>query len=540
MYSAGESAGPSVQVNGGAEPEPPILYAEVVKAIEYLKKHKAPGPDTIPAEIFKVSSEEATKTIFDICNTVWKTGEWPEDWCKSTYVTLYKKGSPENCENYRTISLISHASKILLKIIYDRLYAVMQSQIPPEQAGFTKGRGTREQILNMRQLIEKLREYNVPAVLCFVDYKKAFDCVQWENLWTVLLEMGAPTHLVWIIKQLYEKSSANIRINRDTHSDNFHPERGVRQGCILSPLLFNLYGEYIMRKVLQDVEDFAYGSDDDSSDERLVEWRRGVSIGGLRVTNLRYADDTTLVASNVENMTAFLKRLEEVSAEFGLHVNRAKTKMMVINRPESNSPDITEIEGIEVVNHFTYLGSIVDNSGGCRTEIRRRIQLAKSAMGRLRRVWADSAISKTLKIRLVNSLVFSVFLYASETWTVRDEDRRRIDALEMWCWRRLLRVSWMEKRTNASILREVGVEKRLSAVVLSRIMRYFGHVTRANNIETIFVQGKVNGARGRGRSPMRWTDTIRKATGHSFQACVRSAQNREEWRELVYRATEQT
>ena len=108
--------------------------------------------------------------------------------------------------------------------------------------------------------------------------------------------------------------------------------------------------------------------------------------------------------------------------------------MMIVNRPEKNSPNITQIEGIEVVDRFTYLGSIVENSGGSEAEIRHRVQLTKSAMGRLRRVWADSAVSKALKIRLVNALVFSVFLYAAETWTVREADRRRIDALEMWCW----------------------------------------------------------------------------------------------------------
>ena len=151
------------------------------------------------------------------------------------------------------------------------------------------------------------------------------------------------------------------------------------------------------------------------------------------MTKLCYADDTIVVASNIGNKTivAFLKRLMEVSIELGHHVNKAKTKMMIINRPEKNLPDITEIEGIEAVDCFTYLGSIVENSGGSEVEICHRAQLTKNAMDRLRKIWSGSSLSKTLKIRLVNALVFLVFLYASETSTVREADRQRIDALEM-------------------------------------------------------------------------------------------------------------
>lgn len=292
-----------------------------------------------------------------------------------------------------------------------------------------------------------------------------------------------------------------------------------RQGCVLSPLLFNLYGEYIMRRTLQTEDGNA--------------WDGGVPIGGVRVSNLRYADDTTLVTTNVEDMSLILGRLEEISAEYGLTINKAKTKVMIINRPEDNCPGIRELGDIEVVNRFAYLGSIIENNGGCEAEVQHRIQITRSAMGRLKRIWADSAVSKALKIRLVNTLVFSVFLYGSETWSLRQADRKRIDALEMWCWRRLLRIPWTARRTNVSVLKEVGVRKRLSTIVLGRMLSYFGHVMRAQKMETLFVQGKVDGKRGRDRSPTRWTDAVRKSTGRTFQDCVRIAHDRTRWRRVV-------
>ncbi len=401
----------------------------------------------------------------------------------------------------------------------------MEPQIPKEQAGFVKGRGTREQILNMRQLIEKAREYNVEMILCFVDYKKAFDCVDWKKLWLILLEMGAPIHLVTLIKNLYDNGYSTVRLNSEVASNEFQTGRGVRQGCILSPLLFNLYGEYIMRKVLEN-------------DDPEEAWNGGVIIGGHKLTNLRYADDTTLLAACIEEMENLLNKLEAGSRTFGLEINRSKTKMMIIDRPRNNRPDVAEIAGVEVVTHFTYLGSEIDNNGGCEKEVNRRVQMARNAMVKLNKIWRDRAITKRTKIRLVRTLVFSIFLYGAETWAVRQKERKKIDSFEMWCWRRMLRIPWTAKRTNQSILSEIGEERRLSSEVYARILKYFGHVTRANTLESIVVQGKVDGKRSRGRSPTRWSDLIRTLTDRTFVECTRLARDRDRWRNLVYAVTE--
>ena len=131
--------------------------------------------------------------------------------------------------------------------------------------------------------------------------------------------------------------------------------------------------------------------------------------------------------------------------------------------------------------------------------------------------------------------MFPILLYGAETWTVKERERQRIDALEMWCWRRMLRISWTQRRTNVSILEELHIKERLSAVVHGRILRYFGHVTRreTESIERLVVQGRVDGVRSRGRSSMRWTDQIKALTNSSINECARDAEVRNRWQKIT-------
>lgn len=195
--------------------EPDIIPSEIEYAIKAFKRKKSPGKDGITAELLKNLGEKGVKVITDICNTIWKTGKWPKDWTESVFIPLHKKGSSKVCGNYRTLALISHASKILLHVINRRLNYFLCRQIPEEQAGFVKGKGTREQILNVQQVIEKSREFNSPVILCFIDYTRAFDCVKWDKLWSVLLEMGVPKHLAALIQSLCTENLSFVRIGAE-------------------------------------------------------------------------------------------------------------------------------------------------------------------------------------------------------------------------------------------------------------------------------------------------------------------------------------
>lgn len=161
--------------------------------------------------------------------------------------------------------------------------------------------------------------------------------------------------------------------------------------------------------------------------------------------------------------------------------------------------------------------------------------MAKRAMSQMDRVWADRNISRNTKKQLVTSLVFSIFLYGAETWTLKKADRQRIDAFEMWCWRKMLGIRWTEHRTNESILTELKIPMHLRTTCARRSFEIFGHIARkrGDNLEKLLVTGKVCGRRHRGRNPMRWSDQIRSTLNTSVHVAIHTAEDRQEWRKMM-------
>ena len=197
----------------------------------------------------------------------------------------------------------------MLKILQARLQQYVNHELPDVQAGFRKGRGTRDQIANILWIIEKAREFQKNIYFCFIDYAKAFDCVDHNKLWKILKDMGIPDHLTCLLRNLYAGQEATVRTGHGT-TNWFQEGKGVRQGCILSPYLFNLYAEYIMRNA------------------GLEEAQAGIKIVRRDINNLRYADDTTLMAESEEELKSLLMKVKEESEKIGLKLNIQKTKIM--------------------------------------------------------------------------------------------------------------------------------------------------------------------------------------------------------------------
>ena len=160
---------------------------------------------------WKCISKEAVKVMTGLFNCIWKRKEWPTDWKKSVYVPIYKKGDQKECGNYRTIALISHASKVLLRVTQRRLEIFLIPELPIEQAGFRRGRGTRDHIANLRWMMEKAREHQRDLHMCFIDYKKAFGCVDHGRLWVILGDMGVPVHPIVPLRRMYTNQEATLR-----------------------------------------------------------------------------------------------------------------------------------------------------------------------------------------------------------------------------------------------------------------------------------------------------------------------------------------
>ena len=183
--------------------EPDILGCEGKWALGSITTNKASGGDGIPVEVFQILKDDAVKVLHSVCQQIWKTPQWPQDWKRSVFIPIPKKGNSKECSHYHTIALSSHASKEILKILQARLQQYMNHEIPDVQTGFRKGRETRDQIANICWIIEKAREFQKNIYFCFIDYSKAFDCVDHNKLWKILKEMGIPDHLIFLLRNLY-------------------------------------------------------------------------------------------------------------------------------------------------------------------------------------------------------------------------------------------------------------------------------------------------------------------------------------------------
>ena len=161
-----------------------------------------------PVELFQILKDDAVKVLHSICQHIWKTQQWPHDWKRSIFIPIPKKGNTKECSNYHTIALISYARKVKLKILQANLQQYMNRELPDVQVGFRKGRGTRDQITNICCIIEKARDFQKNIYFCFIDYAKAFDCVDYNKLWKILRETGTPDHLTCLLRNLYAGQKA--------------------------------------------------------------------------------------------------------------------------------------------------------------------------------------------------------------------------------------------------------------------------------------------------------------------------------------------
>ena len=304
----------------------------------------------------------------------------------SVFIAIPKKGNAKECSNYCTIALISDASKVMLKILQARLQQYMNQEIPDVQAEFGKGRGTRDQIANICWIIEKAREFQKNIYLCFSDYAKAFESVDHNKLWKILKEMGIPDHLTCLLRNLYAGQEATVRTRHGT-TDCLQIGKGVRQGCILSPCLFSLFAEYIMQNA------------------RLDESQAGIKIARRNINNLRYADDTTLVAENKEELKSLLMKVKEERGNVSLKLKIQKTKILA-------SDPITswQINGeeMETVLDFISLGSKITVDGDCRHEIKRHLLLGRKAMTNLDGILKITDITLLTKVHIVKVTAFPV------------------------------------------------------------------------------------------------------------------------------------
>ena len=254
-----------------------------------------------------------------------------------------------------------------------------------------------------------------------------------------------------------------------------------------SPCLFNLYAEFTMRNA------------------GLDEAQAGIKIAGRNINNLRYADDTTLMVKSNEEIKSLLMKVKE-SEKVGLKLNIQKAKIMA-------SAPITswQIDGetVETVADFILGGSKITADGDCSHEIKRCLLLGRKVMTNLDSILKSRDITLLTKVCLVKAMVFPVIMYRCECWTIKKAEHQRIDAFELWCWKRLLRVPWTARRSNQSILKEISPVYSLEGLMLKLKLQYVGHlIGRTDSSEKTPMLGKIEGRRSRVGQRRRWLDGI--------------------------------
>jgi len=265
--------------------------------------------------------------------------------------------------------------------------------------------------------------------------------------------------------------SVKVRLNRgETRSVKIG--RGIRQGCCLSPILFNLHSEYRTKEALEGLGDF--------------------KIGGQIIHTVEYADDLVLLGKEENVQQDMIDKLTEIGRCYGMEINVEKTKVMRISRQPFPVKIIIDQKQLENVESFNYLGSILTNDGKCTCEIKCRIAMAKAAFNKKRALFT-STLDLELRKKLVKCYVWSIALYGAETWTLRAVDEKHLESSEMWCWRRMEKISWTDHVRNEDVLLRVKEQRNILHDIRKRKANWIGHILRRNCLLRRVTEGKIQG-----------------------------------------------
>jgi len=327
-------------------------------------------------------------------------------------------------------------------VILARIQPLLDRTRRPQQSGFTRGRSTIDAILAVRLLSEIHCEFSRSLNVAYLDIKTAFDSVDCRALWKALRSRGIPDVLTDLIAALHENTGAAIRARLETTS-------GVRQGCILASALFCVAIDWILNHITM---------------------RPSINIGNSSFNDLVYANDTAFFTKDATDATDCLSSFSHSSSVFGLHTSWPKTKLQSVS--SGSGPDLLNVvvdgNPVDLMESFTYLGSIQTSDGYCRSDITRRIGVVSSAMSSLSNIWNTKHLSIQTKVRVYQTLVLSILLYASETWTSLASDMRAIESFHTKCQRRILGIRWHDLVRNSEVSLRTGLTPVSDRIIRGR------------------------------------------------------------------------
>ena len=365
--------------------------------------------------------------------------------------TNTKKRDRNNPGNYKSISLLNNGYKIYSKIIAKRLTVIAEALLLEEQNGFRKGRSCMDCIFSVSQIIEKHREFNIPTYMAFIDFKKAFDTVDRDKLWTIMSSKGIPTHLITIIKKIHMENIIRVNAGNVISEDFIFITQVVRQGCPLSHVLFNLYLDETIWIWLQKLKTSKYFKE-------------------LIFNTLLFADDQFIISDTEDNLQMAVYILYSISKEYNLEIATKKMKVFGF----VGAKIIINGETLEQVSQFTYLGCSISYqfSNDVESKLAKFLQL----IGTIKRTIFGKVRAETI-LKIYNTLVLPKFLYGSETAL----QRRRTEAAEMKLLRPLTGYTFYNHKTNDYIRRELQITGILDKTNKYR-RNWFQHLQRMSQL----------------------------------------------------------
>ncbi|MEM8717056.1 MAG: reverse transcriptase family protein, partial [Cyanobacteria bacterium P01_G01_bin.4] len=492
---------------------------EIVSAINGLTVGKAPGQDGISPEMLKAGGIPLAQKLEPLVVKIWTDERMPQDWKDSIVVPTYKKKDRTECSNYRGISLLSMAAKVLMSIIRRRIANHRELRTREEQAGFRKGRGCIDHIFALRQLLEMRKRHGKPWLVVFIDFAAAFDSVHRASLWQALLHDGFPRKVVNILQEYYGDANSRVRVYGEM-GEPFEITTGVRQGCIMSPSLFNIIIDWVMHQAMTGIPKLS-------------------GFDGFEVADLEYADDIAALADSEAAGQLILDRIDQAASKLGLNISGPKTKAV----SSGLAPVTLNLHGskLEVVDDFTYLGAKITESG-TSSDVAARIGKATGVFARLKvPLWSHQRISIKTKMRVYNACVLPTALYACETWTLLKDDINKLEVFQMRCLRQILGVSLLQRINNTVIRARCCGMPTVEAKIRKSRLRWFGHACRMAPHRLPYraiTSTKPPGWKVPRTAPKkRWVDQVTNDMSHldftSLSEAIAVAGNRQAWREIV-------
>ena len=500
---------------------------EIATAVKAMENAKAVGPNGLPAELLKLGLQQdrtILRELHRLTILIWCQGKVPQQSNDAVITVRHKKGDKKECGNYRGISLVSHAGKALLKVAARRLSAYCEAEglLPEEQCGFRPDRSTTDMMFVVRRRQEVGREAGVSLYMCYIDLQEAYDTVDRTLQWQVLTRIGVPPQMIAVIRRFHDGMRACVQPDDGVCLDWFEVEQGLRQGCVLSPLLFNIFFAAVLNVVLQRfsekpaiLAELTHLKDPSTS----MGTEPAMDYVGRAVWGMLYADDACIVLRSPQGLSKMMEVIVEVGRAFALTVSSKKTETMCMPLPRTPRT-MVRIEAAgqiyEQVQSLTYLRGAVTETPDMSVEIARRTRACWMRIRRYsRELYDQPKVALSLKTRMVKAEAIEALLYGCSTWTLRQKHHAKLRIVHH---RDLLRIIEAQRKrpdhqmTSNNRALEITRCESIETTLRTRRLLCAGTLLlmSGGRLPKRIMFGNLEGAMRRGRNgkEKEWTDCV--------------------------------